>query len=102
VDPRRDPYCPNCGATLSTTSGFGPPPASAPAAPAGLASPLDPSELPWKPTPAVSPIPDDGTTRTRPRSEALASGPVFTIVAAIVIVLALAVAGIVAGQALGR
>jgi hypothetical protein len=37
--------------------------------------------------------------RTR---EALLSGPVFTVVAAIVIVLSLAIVGIIAGQALSR
>jgi hypothetical protein len=62
-------------------------------------------------TPAPGSLPLGGSTpvaaverptSTRRRQESLVSGPLLTILVAIVIVLVLAVLGIVAGQAIGR
>jgi hypothetical protein len=55
------------------------------------------------PPPPAHPVsPHDQPVAPRHRREALLSGPVFTVVAAIVIVLSLAIVGIIAGQALSR
>ncbi len=102
VDPLREPICANCGATLSSNAlGAAPPVEPAPVAPAppGPA----PAAVGWTDPAPYGGYAPAGPTTAAPRAprERLVSGPVFTIVAAIVIVLALAIAGIVAGQTLG-
>jgi hypothetical protein len=60
---------------------------------------MPPGPLPFDAAPFAAPAPAGAD---RPRREPLVSGPLLTIIVAIVIVLVLAVLGILAGQALGR